>query len=317
MAAVSGLKLVIPTSFTDVTLPVLRDDAMLSAGSLGLYEIGHPLAAVTGVPANNWLIPNIAFKEASALIPGSTASTLSALVKLGANDPAKVKIERTGKGGLHGIISKAAPPAADTGYLGMYGRAAIAQYIRDNIAHEFFISYWGTETRAPNGPLGAFTGLSFAYTPSSSNLEWTFNHDSNFPSVGTYRTGSTREVNGVASTESLTDSNSAYLPKLPAKVRLNVGVKGSASVLQNNGAAVEAADMFKLFSVGNTTEIYPHPQTGPGSAVHYRTYIEDLTVSGRTYAQADAIDKAEYTKHVLTSGGRYYSDTWTDPATLL
>jgi hypothetical protein len=52
------------------------------------------------------------------------------------------------------------------------------------------------------------------------------------------------------------------------------------------------------------------------SVVFYRTYLEDLTVSGRTYAEVDALDVALYTKHVLTTGGRYYGDTYTDPATI-
>jgi hypothetical protein len=53
-----------------------------------------------------------------------------------------------------------------------------------------------------------------------------------------------------------------------------------------------------------------------GSRAYYRTYIEDLTVSGRSYSDVDAIDFAEYTKQVLTAGGRYYADTYTDPATI-
>lgn len=52
------------------------------------------------------------------------------------------------------------------------------------------------------------------------------------------------------------------------------------------------------------------------SSIFYRAYIEDLTVSGRTYAEVDAIDYALYTKEVLTPGGRYYGDTYTDPATI-
>ena len=55
---------------------------------------------------------------------------------------------------------------------------------------------------------------------------------------------------------------------------------------------------------------------GKPSRAVYRMYIEDLTVSGRTYAQVDAIDYAQFTKDVLTVGGRYYGDTYTDPTTL-
>lgn len=52
------------------------------------------------------------------------------------------------------------------------------------------------------------------------------------------------------------------------------------------------------------------------SWVVYSWHMCDLTVAGLTYAQADAIDLAEYTKQVLTPGGRYYGDTNTDPATI-
>ena len=52
------------------------------------------------------------------------------------------------------------------------------------------------------------------------------------------------------------------------------------------------------------------------SWILYRTYVEDLSVSGRTYAEVDALDYALYEKHVLTADGRYYGDTYTDPATL-
>lgn len=55
-----------------------------------------------------------------------------------------------------------------------------------------------------------------------------------------------------------------------------------------------------------------HRLTPTGS----RAYVEDLTVSGRTYAEVDAIDHALYTKEVLTPGSRYYGDTFTDPATI-
>jgi hypothetical protein len=74
-----------------------------------------------------------------------------------------------------------------------------------------------------------------------------------------------------------------------------------------------------IFEVGNLLA----PNQGAGKAgphgvhVFWRGYVEDLTVSGRTYAEADAIDIAEFTKQVLTSGGRYYGDTIvTAPSTI-
>lgn len=47
----------------------------------------------------------------------------------------------------------------------------------------------------------------------------------------------------------------------------------------------------------------------------YRVYIEDLTVSGRTYAQVDSIDFALW-QAAFAAGGKFYGDTYTDPSTL-
>jgi hypothetical protein len=50
-----------------------------------------------------------------------------------------------------------------------------------------------------------------------------------------------------------------------------------------------------------------------GAMIFYGFYMEDLTVSGRTYAQVDALVKAKYTKEVKTAGGRYFGDTYSAP----
>ncbi len=54
---------------------------------------------------------------------------------------------------------------------------------------------------------------------------------------------------------------------------------------------------------------------GHSSRVYYRFYLEDLTISGRTYAQVEALDKAVFDA-AFAAGGRYNGDTWTSPTTL-
>jgi hypothetical protein len=49
------------------------------------------------------------------------------------------------------------------------------------------------------------------------------------------------------------------------------------------------------------------PAMGP-SVVDYRAYVEDLDLSGRTYAQVDNIDFGLYNK-AFAVGGRLYGDT--------
>jgi hypothetical protein len=304
-----------------------QKDMILSGGSLALYEWGHNLVPFAGLPANNGLVPNIAVNEAKALIPTGTDATLSAIVKAGANDPTKVKVERTGKGGLHVIVPKAAPISGGAAYLGLFGRTAIAQYIKDNINHEFFFSYWGVETRtAKTGP-GAFSGLSFSASPNATNLHYVMSHDGSVYPNTANKTGSSKEINGAtAPAGPLADVNgsdgtgtaTAYsaLP-LPNKLRITAGIKGTGSTLEKDGAAVESYNFFKLFSEGIGNELFPHPSQWPSSGIHYRSYIEDLTVSGRSFATVDALDKSEYSKHVLTAGGRYYNDTYTAPASFI
>lgn len=51
------------------------------------------------------------------------------------------------------------------------------------------------------------------------------------------------------------------------------------------------------------------------SAIFYRFYLEDLTLSGRTWAEVDALD-ARLFASAFAPGGRYYADTFTDPATI-
>lgn len=46
------------------------------------------------------------------------------------------------------------------------------------------------------------------------------------------------------------------------------------------------------------------------SYILYRMYLEDLTVSGRTYAQVDAIDYAMW-QTAFSAGGKFYGDTFT------
>jgi len=310
-----GIKLQIPTAFTNLALPTLGNDPMLSAGSLALYEIGHPGTGIGGVPGNNALIPNIAATEAKALIPGATDADLSATFKTAATEPTKILVERTSKGALHVIAAKAAPAAAGAAYAGLYGRDKLVQYVRDNVGHQFYISYWGKETRSPISGNGGLAGLSFATSPSGTNLHHVLSHDgNNYPTSTSYRTGWAREANAASGVGVMADTNTAWPPSLPADIRLSVGVAGSGSATDRTTANVVSGNFFKIFSFGNTSELFTQPVTGPSSGIAYRYYMEDLTVSGRSFATVDALDKQLYTKHVRTAGGRYYGDTYTAPA---
>jgi hypothetical protein len=49
----------------------------------------------------------------------------------------------------------------------------------------------------------------------------------------------------------------------------------------------------------------------------YRFALHDITADGRSGATLAGIDRAEFVAHLQTSGGRYFNDTWSNPATVL
>ena len=60
--------------FSDSTLPVLRDDPLLSSGSLVLVDVGHSKGRLAGVPSNGALVNNIAGSIASGLVGSVSVS---------------------------------------------------------------------------------------------------------------------------------------------------------------------------------------------------------------------------------------------------
>ncbi|MCF6764112.1 hypothetical protein, partial [Pseudomonas fragi] len=51
------------------------------------------------------------------------------------------------------------------------------------------------------------------------------------------------------------------------------------------------------------------------SRIIYRAYGEDLTVSGRNYAEVEALDYALFLE-AFAPGGKFYGDTFTSPSAL-
>ncbi|MGP5446153.1 hypothetical protein, partial [Pseudomonas helleri] len=60
--------------FTDTSLPVLRDDPLLSSGSLILVDAGHTKGRLSGVPSNGALVNNIAGSIAAEIVGSASVS---------------------------------------------------------------------------------------------------------------------------------------------------------------------------------------------------------------------------------------------------
>jgi hypothetical protein len=299
-----GRKLVLTgTTLTDLTAPKIAEyDFMESAGSLWLAEPMHPYQQwAAGVPADLGTVPNIVGPKAQALLGTSVSTDFE--VRAAGMAGAQGKVERTTKGGLHVIYSNTNATniaAGGTCYFYIRPPANVRSYLLANYGtHKYFMSMWMNTTRlAPSGKQPTVHGQIGSSTSTSSAYKLF---------IGASGAAMTASNDG-ARTASSTTSSGLLGPKIN-----NVARSG-----YTGGALPGGVETF-AFQVGNSGVMnsYSTAKEGVASQVLYRTYVEDLTVSGRTYAEADALDFAEYTKQVLTPGGRYYGDTIpTDPATI-
>ena len=304
----TGLRLTIPTVFTDVSLPSLRNDPLLSVGSLLLVDATHPFRQwPAGVPAPGVMLPNIASQEAAALLGASTDAAIGATMYTsaawveGTGAGQNGISERTPKGGLHTVVSKLRGAAAC--YKQFRPGTAFAAYFAANATHDYYMGVWHKCTRmsAPFGPpqgypqytrFGAITGV-------SANLL-------SFMQGGVQPTPT--DITPFQDEAAIAAINNQQCARAMCYNINNAATSPLVTPL--------AGDTWQLGPMwGNLGALQVEPSNWP-SGVVYRWYLEDLTVSGRTYAQVSAIDKAEHTKQVMTVGGRYYGDTNIDPLTI-
>lgn len=281
------------TVFTDPNLPKLKvDQIMPNAGALLLWK--PSLIPDFTVPANNGTMENLAWEQAAAMIAGATKETLAVLLQSTFSSAASGKAEKSTKGGIHVINSQTVSAQGQ----GFDARAAdlIRGYIAANPTHQYFMSIWGRTTRATLDAANQYAqaGISSA-SPNNTNLITLLTNAINPPS-----------------------SNPAYLGH-----RRTGNFNAIGSFLYNAGAAgfigataPTLATLLAYFQIGSKDPYKSFNVNKAASGVMYKWYIEDLTVSGRTYAEVDAIDNALYTA-AFAAGGEYNGDTWpTNPSTI-
>lgn len=281
----SGIKLVIPHSFTDKKLPVLRaDDVLPAAGALLLYDATHAVGS-WGAGARAGLdVPNVAAEQAKAL----TGSALTGILDWAtAGD---MTVARTAKGGLYANPSTTAP-LPQGNYVNLTVPDALAAYLQKNPNHSYYLSQWTLAARKATPGSGAppFTAA-FAKSSGSYLLDLTRSNG-----LGSYPTATygANFLGGQPGT--VYEQGKTYLHSL--------GVSGWNGDLPAPGEV--KAHPFILGRVGPVQSAHEQP-----AVILYRVYLEDLTVSGRTYAQASDADNAAYNREVLTAGGRYHGDSY-------
>lgn len=292
----TGLKILVPGVVTDPTLPKLRIDPILpQEGALSLIEPNHPANPIAaGNVTNAQVLPNIAIEQATELVPAGTSTTLGSAWSQGAGFAANTVVERSTKGGIH-VVARRTANADNGNRAGKidYG-SDIRAYLGANKGHVLFGSWWGLVTRQIDLTHTSASAQHMRIGLSSTDGAWGgwgfFTNPADVIQVRPY-------------TARRTDYRDAASRPTPAGP-LHQNVRVSSQAADN---ALSAGQVWAM-SVGTYSD--------DPSLIFYRAYIEDLTVSGRSYAEVDAIDRALYVEHVLTAGGRYYGDTYTAPATL-
>ena len=284
-------------SITDTSAPkIITRDKIESNGSLFLFDGNHQFGTFTGLPAQNAAIPNVLSNKAAALL-GVAESAVGLVVGGATVNSAYWKSERTTKGGVHGIITQAGGQVGNPQYR-IKAATAIRDYVLANLTHKYYVSIWSSITRqsltinsqSPMHLVGATTA----------NMLFHFESGMPFPQSGSTLLG--RKPDPVV----------GDLPAQPLAVPYNrfgsIGVQGFV------GAGPGASAGINLL-VGTDGPWAGGLLNKAASRIIYRAYIEDLTVSGRSYAEVEAIDYAMFLE-AFGAGGKFSGDTYTAPSTL-
>lgn len=294
----------IDTTFSPDRGRIRVDPVLPTQGALLLVDPTHPVLGMwpSAVPASGSTVPNLAWDQAAEILGSGTEASLACVMDSSGMSGSKGLVERTTRGGLHAVFSQTQNlDAADTTHAALVIPSEISNWFyAGGAAHVMYMSLWGLTTRVRThmtnqvdelAGLGAsssqyrglLSGTALGY-PSSGNA--TFVGASSYPQanlpVGPFR-------KAIASSGCV----GPYRTGLATRLAFLVGNLGYLNTYTGGGV------------LGKT-----------GSRIFYRAYVEDLTVSGRSYAAVDALDQALFTAEVLTAGGRYHGDTYTDPATL-
>lgn len=289
-----GLAIPLDGTLTDPVFPRLRNDEILSSGSLLLLDCSHTYGGFgSGVPVDNQLIENIAWKEAIATVLSGSQNSMRATADIYAG--AGFSMERTGRGGLHFMLSQAGDLAASTG-AEILLPSELRSYLQANPTNDIYLSAWTRLTKV--------AGLNGSVWPATVALQRTVSSTSNylafFDANDTFPLGSSAKNLG----ERLSNGTNTLGNSLRS-----VAVDGwtgtppaSAAELRNGIVLAGARGAYTGLALSDDAP----------SFILYRLYLEDLTVSGRDFADVDAIDFAAFTREFAT-GGKFAGDTFTSP----
>ena len=216
------------------------------------------------------------------MIGSGTIDTLAGSYAV-TNSPSasSLNIERSGKGGVHVAISQ----TNQVGQQGVLGKisTAIAAWMQVNPDDDYYFSKWSRVTKVGNG--GTIDELIVCDGGTTNYM---------------FRAYNGGQLSGVG--------GSQY--NLQASNQLGIQHRVVDSLVHSG--AVPATYSGAYFDIWGASFAGAGAANKGESRITYRTYMEDRTRSGRTYAQVLAADQ-KLQAIAFAAGGRYYNDTFTAP----
>jgi hypothetical protein len=286
--AKNGLLFDLPgAAFTNPALPRIPDNyPLLNKGSLMLVDFGHSRSSpATGVPGNGATITNLASKYAAKLLNVDPALTHPTMVRT--DQATDMQFARTAKGGLQCVVSQVNDAA--NRYAILRAADALKNWVIANPDHDIYMhaierierpSIFTTGTQPAEGGIHASSQATANY-------------------FGIFQHGLIRPYPGQA-----TFIGQRSLPLAPALGLQFKNVAANAFA----GAVPALANFLFYHGWGNYLSFSGANLHKGRSSTLYQWYVEDLTASGRSYADVDADAMALFTRDWLTEGGRYYGD---------
>lgn len=281
-------------------------DPLATNGSLLLIDPTHPVNPwLSGVPAQGTAVPNILGSLAAPLLGADTTFAGATINEVDSTN--LITSERTSKGGIHLAVGQSPSSFPSNTFWRAEIATAIKQYILANLNHSYFFSSTFRITRAGLQSSAPVFFSTIAVGGSAYLATVYANQLSAGTQLATYPSTSTG-----ASTFLGARSDSGYAAETNIARLGDVAVSGWQGTSPASAAAIYA----HAFQVGRTSPVDAGASAKYPSVVFYRSYLEDLTVSGRSYAQVDSLAYANF-QQIFGSGGRYSGDTWTNPASLV
>lgn len=311
-----GLKmpyaLVLDSEVTDTSLPILYPDPGMSPGTLVLVDTGHSESGLTaGVVPTSGTLRNLARDVAVSVIGSGVAADMDLPIgfyQTAGN--ASFRVERTGKGGIHGISSQIGQANGnnDSWALSPASTSALAQHLVNLVpGGNLFVSQWIRKTRNKTGAQTYSSATTYFANSTAATSNYLWHSQSGEMAVG-----------------QLGKTGSAQTAALGDPVLIAAGINAWQGTKPSGAVGTFSAAVACLGRFGPWASIL---QNKDHSMILYRLKIEDLSKTKRAnngaggtpaeeYAAALAAEQALFTT-AFGAGGKFNGDTWSDPATLL